>query len=252
MGIIDTHAHVTCSELYQEMDDILARAKEAGVERILNVCLNPKEVELAFAMKEQYPWIDIAAGFHPGDLDDVSEKDWEAMRTLLNDERILAVGEIGLDYHWDNIDKEVQKAAFIKQLQWANELGKPVIIHMREATQDTLDILKEYKQVPGIMHCYSGSLESAKLAISMDMYISVGGPLTFKNARGIPEVMEELPVDRIFVETDCPYLTPHPFRGKRNEPSYLLYTFEKLAEVKNMTKEALSEQLKINYKNLFK
>lgn len=251
LGIIDTHAHITCEELYPQAEELLARAQAAGVAKILCICLHPKEAYKAFQLQERYDWLDIAVGFHPCDLYEVSEQDWQDLETLMQDERIIALGEIGLDYHWDDVDKETQKQGFIRQLQMANKYQKPVLIHMREATKDTIDLLREYKQVPGIMHCYSGSLETAKQAIAMDMYISVGGPLTFKNARGIPEVIEQLPIERIFVETDCPYLTPHPFRGKRNEPMYITYTFEKLCEVKQISKEELAAQMKVNYQTLF-
>lgn len=251
LEIIDTHAHITCEELYPQAEELLARAQEAGVAKILCICLHPREAYKAFQLQERYNWLDIAVGFHPCDLYEVSEQDWQDLETLMQDERIIALGEIGLDYHWDDVDKETQKQGFIRQLEMANKYQKPVLIHMREATKDTMDLLREYKQVPGIMHCYSGSLETAKQAIAMDMYISVGGPLTFKNARGIPEVMEQLPIERIFVETDCPYLTPHPFRGKRNEPMYITYTFEKLCEVKQCSKEELAAQMKVNYQTLF-
>lgn len=250
-GIMDTHAHIVCDTLYPQVEDILIRAKQAGIDRILCICLCTEEVRRAFALKERYDWIDIAAGYHPSDLNDITLNDWEEMEELLKDERILAVGEIGLDYHWDDVDKEVQKKAFIHQIQTANALHKPILIHMRDATKDTMEILKEYKQVPGILHCYSGSLETAKEAIAMDMYISVGGPLTFKNARGIPEVMEQLPIERILIETDCPYLTPHPHRGKQNEPSYITYTLQALCRIKNMDETAMKQQLYENYVRLF-
>lgn len=251
MGIIDTHAHITCDELYPKAEEILTRAKAAGVDRILCICLNPTEAKRAFELKQTYDWLDIAVGFHPSDLYDMKETDWNELIELVRDERVIAVGEIGLDYHWDDVDKETQRKALIKQIELANKINKPIIIHMREATKDTMEILKAHKKVAGIMHCYSGSLETALEAIQMGMYISVGGPLTFKNARGIPEVMAQLPLDRIFVETDCPYLTPHPFRGKRNEPMYITYTLQRLAEVKNMEESMIMKQMEQNYKQLF-
>lgn len=252
MGMIDTHAHLTCDELYEQADEILARAKAAGLERILCICLNQKEVERAFALKERYNWIDIAAGFHPNDLYDLSEQDFQEMEQIVRDERIIAVGEIGLDYHWDDVDKETQKKAFIRQMELANTIQKPILIHMRDATKDTLDLCRQYKKVPGILHCFSGSLETALEAIKMHLYISVGGPLTFKNARGLPQVMAQLPLHRIMTETDCPYLTPHPYRGQRNEPMYMVHTVQKLAEITNLSVTALQEQLKKNYEQLFK
>ncbi len=249
--MIDTHAHITCDELFPQAEDVLQRARDAGVERILCICLNPEEVKRAFALQEQYPWLDIAAGYHPGDLYELDEKAWTDMERIVQDERILAIGEIGLDYHWDDVDKETQKQAFITQIEWANRLHKPILIHMRDATKDTLELLKAHKQVNGIMHCFSGSIETARELLAMGMYLSVGGPLTFLNARGIPEVISQCPPDRLFLETDCPYLTPHPHRGKRNEPMYLSYTCDKLAEVLDMETKALNAHLRENYRKLF-
>ncbi len=251
MGIIDTHAHITCDELYPQANAILQRASDAGLERILCICLSVKEVKRAFALQKEYPFLDIAAGYHPGDLYELDESDWEAMEQLLQDERIIAVGEIGLDYHWDDVDRETQKQAMIRQIKWANQLQKPILIHMRDATKDTLELLKAYKQVNGIMHCFSGSMETARELIEMGMYLSVGGPLTFKNARGIPEVMAKCPPKRLFIETDCPYLTPHPHRGKRNEPMYITYTCAKLAEVLQWEESDLIAQMRDNYRKLF-
>ena len=251
MRIIDTHAHITCDELYKAIDELLERAKDADIERILCICLNRSELERAFELKKHYSWIDIAFGYHPSDLYELKDEDWHYLEHIIFDERIIAVGEIGLDYHWDDVDRETQKQAFIRQLKLAQKCGKPVLIHMREATGDTMQLLKEYKCGKGLLHCYSGSLETACEAIDMDMYISVGGPLTFKNARGLPEVITQLPLDRIMVETDCPYLTPHPHRGKRNEPMYIVHTLEKLAQLHDITAEELKKQLKENYLKLF-
>lgn len=251
MGIIDTHAHITCEELYPEATEILKRAKEAGVTRILCICLNLKEAQRVFQLMETYDWLDAAIGFHPSDLYDMGEEDWIGLEMIAKDERIIAIGEIGLDYHWDDVDKETQKKAFIHQIELANRVNKPVLIHMRDATKDTMDILRQYKKVPGILHCYSGSLETAQEAIKMDLYISVGGPLTFKNARGLPEIVTQLPLEHLFVETDCPYLTPHPFRGKRNEPMYITYTAARLAEIKQVKESIILKQMEQNYEQLF-
>lgn len=251
MGIIDTHAHITCDELYEQIDDVLERAKEADIERILCICLNQKELERAFLLKDRCDFIDIAFGYHPSDLHEITEADWAYLEHIAYDERILAIGEIGLDYHWDDVDRDTQKQAFIRQLELAGKCNKPVLIHMRDATKDTMQLLKEHKCGKGLLHCYSGSLETAYEAINMDMYISVGGPLTFKNARGLPEVISQLPKNRIMIETDCPYLTPHPHRGKRNEPMYLVHTFEKLAQLLEIERTELKKQLKQNYNELF-
>lgn len=251
MGLIDTHAHITCDELYERLDEVIENAKQAKIERILCICLNLKQVHRAFACKERFDWIDIAVGFHPSDLYEVREQDWKEFYEIAQDERIIAIGEIGLDYHWDDVEKAIQKDAFVKQIHFANDLGKPILVHMRDATKDTMDILREHKKVPGILHCFSGSLETAMEAIQMGMYISVGGPLTFKNARGLPEVIRQLPLERLMLETDCPYLTPHPFRGMRNEPKYLPYTMACLAQLKGVEESVLLHQLKLNYQTLF-
>lgn len=252
MGLIDTHAHLTCKELYPQVDDILKRAQDANIERILCICMNQKELERGFALRERYNFIDLAFGYHPSDLDTLSKQDWDYLNMIATDERIKAIGEIGLDYHWGDIEREVQKKAFIEQLQLANKCNKPVLIHMRDATGDTMQLLKEYKQTKGILHCYSGSVETAQEAIKMNMYLAVGGPLTFKNARGLPEVMAQLPLNRILIETDCPYLTPHPHRGKQNEPMYMVHTFEKLAAIRQMDQTSLMNELKKNYFELFR
>ena len=170
---------------------------------------------------------------------------------LLKQERLIAVGEIGLDYHWEDVQPQDQKTGFIRQIRLAQKYNKPILIHMREATKDTLDILKDMGPLKGIMHCYSGSKEVAMELIKIGFYISFGGPLTFKNSRGAPATAEALPLNRLFVETDSPYLTPHPFRGKQNEPMYVRYTFDKLCEIKAVEKDLAAEQLRKNYEELF-
>ena len=164
---------------------------------------------------------------------------------------MCALGEIGLDYHWDDVKREDQIKGFIRQLEMAKKYHIPILIHMREATKDTLDILKEHRPLQGIFHCYSGSYETAVEAMKLGFYISYGGPLTFKNSRGAPEVAEKLSVDRLFIETDSPYLTPHPHRGKQNEPMYVEVTFQRLCEIKGMSEAELAEQLERNYQRLF-
>ena len=212
--MIDTHAHIVCKELYERKEEVIAQAKAVGVKKILIVCTTIQEATLAIDVASHDTMFDVAVGFHPCDLLALNQKDWEALEQLLYKEEVVAVGEIGLDYYWKNVDAHIQKEAFIRQILLANKVAKPILIHMREATKDTMNILKEYAQYGGIMHCFSGSLETAREAIKLGMYISVGGPLTFKNARGLPEVVKEIPLEYLFVETDCPYLTPHPYRGR--------------------------------------
>lgn len=250
--LIDTHAHIVCEELRPRLQEIMQNAKDAGVGKILIICTDNEQGEYAIELAKQHSMFDVAIGFHPNDLYEVHDEDWQYFNKLIKDEHVVAIGEIGLDYHWDDVDKDTQKAGFIKQMQIANDVNKPILIHMREATQDTIKLMQEYAKTGGIMHCFNGSLETANILMKLGMYISFGGPLTFKNARGLPEVAKDIPIDRIFVETDCPYLTPHPFRGKQNEPKYVVHTFEKLCEIKAIAPEQLSAQMEENYKILFK
>ena len=251
--ITDTHCHITCDMLYDQVETIIEHAKEHHIKRMLVVCTNFQEYERAMKLKEQETEIfDVALGFHPNDLYNFKEKDYQKLEMLLRDDKLIAVGEIGLDYHWDDVTKEDQIVGFRKQLELAKKYDKPVLIHMREATKDTVDVLKKYAPLKGIIHCYSGSYETAQELMKVGFYISYGGPLTFKNSRGAPEVAKSIPCDRLFVETDSPYLTPHPYRGKQNEPMYANVTFQKLCEIKEMDEKTLADQLEENYIKVFK
>lgn len=251
MGIIDTHSHVTCAQLADQLDMILDHMKENHVERVLIICCTYEEALKAIEYANQYDCFDCAFGYHPENVDDYNDPDYTKLRQILQDPHMIALGEIGLDYYWvkDNADR--QKKLFIDQIKIAQELDLPILIHMRDATLDTLEILKQYPHT-GIMHCYSGSLETAKILLKLGYYISFAGPLTFKNSRNAVEVCEYVPMDRLFVETDAPYLTPHPFRGKQNDPGYVKYTFEKACEIKQIDADTMMNQMKENYKNLFK
>lgn len=215
------------------------------------VCTSFKEFERAELLKQREDCFDIALGFHPCDLNEVTEADYERLEQLLREDRICAVGEIGMDYHWDEVDKKDQEAGFCRQIELAKSYGKPILIHMREATKDTLEILQRYAPHKGIFHCFSGSLETAQIVLRMGFHIAYGGPLTFKNSRGAPQVCAQLPKERLFVETDCPYLTPHPYRGKQNEPMYVEVTFDKLCEIQGVEKEVMAEQMRKSYTELF-
>ena len=250
-SLIDTHCHITCDELYSHICEVLMNAKYHHVERMLIVCIDWKSFERAKELKQREDIFDIAMGFHPSDLYDFTEHDYERLEQVLANDEVVALGEIGLDYHWDTVKKEDQKKGFIRQIELANKYKKPILIHMRDATQDTLEILQEYAKTPFLMHCFSGSKETAKIIMRMGGYISFAGPITFKNANGLLEVPAVCDVHKIFVETDCPYLTPHPHRGKQNEPMYVQYTFEKVCELLGMDEKDLSEQMKRNYQELF-
>ncbi|MDF9825669.1 TatD DNase family protein [Breznakia sp. PF5-3] len=249
--LIDTHAHLTFDRLYSRIDQIIADAKAAGFNKILVICTNLEEFYRAKEYQKKESMIDIALGFHPGDLEDIKPSDLKELEQIISNKEIIAIGEIGLDYHYDHTIADAQKELFIKQIDLANRYGYPILIHMRDATKDTLDILKEHCKTKFLMHCYSGSAETAKIVIKMGGYISFAGPLTFKNARGLLDVPAVVPMDRMFVESDSPFLTPHPFRGKENEPKYVTYTFDKVAELLNVDKKVLADQMQKNYKTFF-
>lgn len=250
MGIIDTHSHVTCDRLINRVDEIVANAQANDIEKILIVCCNRKEAELAIQVAEQYDIFDCAFGYHPENANDIQEEDFIILKEILQNPHMIALGEIGLDYYWVSDNAKQQKELFIRQIEIANELDLPILIHMREATLDTVEILKTHP-CKGILHCYSGSVETSQILLKLGYYISFAGPLTFKNAKEAPLVCEKVPLDRLFVETDAPYLTPHPFRGKENEPFYVRYTFERVCEIKQIEADVLMNQMKENYYRLF-
>lgn len=195
-----------------------------------------------------------AIGWHPVDAIDMTDEDLLWIKELSAHEKVVAIGEMGLDYHWDKSPKDVQKEVFRKQIALAKEVRLPIIIHNRDATEDVVTILKEEgaEAVGGIMHCFTGSVEVARQCMDMNFYLSFGGPVTFKNAKKPKEVVKEIPNDRLLIETDCPFLTPHPFRGKRNEPSYVKYVAEQIAELKGMTYEEVAAVTTENAKRLFR
>jgi TatD DNase family protein len=202
---------------------------------------------------ETYDFMYAAVGWHPVDAIDMTEDDLQWIEELSNHPKVVAIGEMGLDYHWDKSPKDVQMEVFRKQIRLAKKVGLPIIIHNREATADIVNILKEEEasRVGGIMHCFSGSAETALECINMNFYISLGGPVTFKNAKKPKEVAAAVPLDRLLIETDCPYLAPHPYRGKRNEPSYVKLVAEQIAEIKQLTIEEVSQATTENAKKLF-
>lgn len=249
IGWLDSHCHIFSEEYQDCFEEILQRAKENQVVQMLGICCTIEECERALAM-EQRKEIDIAVGFHPSDIK--FECSWNRLEELIRNPRIVAVGEIGLDYYWDKDNKEQQKEAFIRQIKLANEVNKPIIVHSRDAMQDTIEILRNYPcPKKGIIHCYSGSVESAEILLKLGYMISFAGPVTFKKSVTPKEVAAMIPLDRILTETDCPYLTPEPYRGKRNEPGYVLYTAKKICELKNMDEETFQRACLTNYQRLF-
>lgn len=254
MMLFDTHAHLNAEQFDTDLEEVITRAKAEEVERIVVVGFDKPTITRAMELIEEYDFIYAAIGWHPVDAIDMTEEDLSWIKELSSHEKVVAIGEMGLDYHWDKSPKDVQKEVFRKQIALAKEVNLPIIIHNRDATEDVVTILKEEgaEEVGGIMHCFTGSAEVARQCMDMNFYISFGGPVTFKNAKKPKEVAKEIPNDRLLIETDCPFLTPHPFRGKRNEPSYVKYVAEQLAELKGLTYEEIASITTENAKRLFR
>lgn len=253
MNWIDSHAHLNDKAFELEVEQIIDSALEAGVKAILvpgfDLASSVKAVELA----EKYPMLWAAVGVHPHDAKTWDRATAAQLEQLLTQPKVVALGEIGLDYHYNYSTKEEQLRAFIEQINIAKSCRKPIIIHNREAHQDTLEILSREKpgDAGGVMHCFSGSGEIAAQFLHLGLHISFAGPLTFTNAVKLRETAADIPMERLLVETDSPYLTPHPFRGRRNEPAHVKLVGEKLAEVKKLTIAEVMNITAENFKTLF-
>ncbi|MFF2590671.1 TatD family hydrolase [Peribacillus butanolivorans] len=251
--LFDTHVHVNAEQFNEDLEDVIERAQEAGVNNMVVVGFDRPTITRAMELIETYEFMYAAVGWHPVDAIDMTEEDLKWIEELSSHPKVVAIGEMGLDYHWDKSPKAIQMEVFRKQIQLAKKVGLPIIVHNREATADIVNILKEEEasEVGGIMHCFSGSAETAMECIDMNFYISLGGPVTFKNAKKPKEVAAAVPLDRLLIETDCPYLAPHPYRGKRNEPSYVKLVAEQIAEIKQLSVEEVSKATTDNAKKLF-
>lgn len=251
--LFDTHVHVNAEQFNEDLEEVIERAQEAGVENMIVVGFDRPTITRAMELVELYEFMFAAVGWHPVDAIDMTEEDLLWIEELCAHPKVVAIGEMGLDYHWDKSPKDIQQEVFRKQIRLAKKVGLPIIIHNREATADIVSILKqeEASEVGGIMHCFSGSAETAMECIDLNFYISLGGPVTFKNAKKPKEVAAAVPLDRLLIETDCPYLAPHPYRGKRNEPSYVKLVAEQIAEIKQLTVEEVSQATTNNAKKLF-
>ncbi|MGD6976965.1 TatD family hydrolase [Bacillus altitudinis] len=252
--LFDTHAHLNAEQYNEDLEQVIERAKSEKVEKIVVVGFDRPTITRAMELIEAYDFIYAAIGWHPVDAIDMTDDDLAWIKELSQHEKVVAIGEMGLDYYWDKSPKDVQKEVFRRQIALAKEVNLPIIIHNRDATEDVVTILKEEgaAEVGGIMHCFTGSLEIAKACMEMNFYISFGGPVTFKNAKKPKEVVKDIPSDRLLIETDCPYLTPAPFRGKRNEPSYVKYIAEQIAELREMSFEELAALTTENAKKVFR
>ena len=248
----DSHAHLDDARFQPDFDDILARMRENGVTGMMNIGCDLPSSERSVALAERYDWIWAAVGSHPDDADHVDEARIAHYRALCQNPRVRAIGEIGLDYHYEDIPREIQKNAFRMQLALARELSMPVVVHEREAHEDGMRIIDEFPEVKGVFHCYSGSLEMAKELVKRGWYIGFTGVVTFKNARKVVEVAEKIPLDRILIETDCPYMAPEPFRGRRNDPSLVPFVAKKIAALRGISAEAAAAATAENARRLFR
>ncbi len=248
--IIDTHAHYDDRAFDEDREEVLASMKAHGVERIVNIGSSLDACRRTIALMDQYDFIYGALGVHPTECGELTEDDMEWLREQCALEKCVAVGEIGLDYYWDEPDREIQKKWFVRQLALAKDVKLPVIIHSRDAAQDTVDIMKaeHAEKTGGVIHCYSYSKELSKTFLDMGFFIGVGGVVTFNNGKKLKEVVDYVPLDRIVIETDSPYLAPVPFRGKRNDSRKLTYVTEQIAQIKGISTAKVEE---ITYRNAF-
>lgn len=249
--LIDTHTHLDAHQFDEDRAEVIERARAAGVHKLINIGFNRETIPTTMALAEQYDFIYAVVGWHPVDSINMLPGDLDWIASLCDHSKVVGIGEIGLDYHWDTSPKGVQQRVFREQIQLARQKKKPIVIHNRDAHEDVVRLLieEDAKDVGGVMHCYSGSWETAKRCLDMNFYISFGGPVTFKNARVPKEVLANVPLDRLLIETDAPYLAPHPHRGKRNESAFVRLVAETAAEI---TGKSVDEIAKITTENAMK
>lgn len=249
--IFDTHAHYDDKAFDEDRHELLSSMNSNGVKRIVNVGANLSGSERSIELSREYDFIYAAVGVHPDDAAEITQEGLAKLYEMTQNDKVVAIGEIGLDYYWNKENKEVQAEAFIKQIDFAKESGLPIIVHSREAAEDTMKILREKDAAKngGVIHCFSYSKEIAKEAIAMGFNIGIGGVLTFSNAKKVKETVAEIPIERIVLETDCPYLAPVPYRGERNNSTYISRVVEEIARIKNLTAE---EVMRVTYDNACK
>jgi len=259
--LIDSHVHLNMEHFRDDLGAVLSRARAAGVGEMLQVCYDGPSVDETLALTEHYPEVYGALGIHPHNAKDWDDSLEKHVKESLLRKKIVAVGEIGLDYYRDRSPRDVQRRAFQAQLAWAARLGKPVIIHDRDAHDDVLRMLQDWAgglaggvlaDRLGVLHTFSGDLAMAERAMALGFYVGFSGPVTYQNARQLPGIVQAVPLDRIVVETDCPFLPPHPHRGKRNEPSYVRLVAERVAELKGISFDELSAATTANARWLFR
>lgn len=250
---IDTHVHLNADQYEVDLQEVIDRALEANVKKMVVIGFDRITIERAMKLVEEYSFIYAVVGWHPVDAIDCTEEDLRWIEELAAHEKVVGIGEMGLDYHWDKSPKDIQQEVFRKQIRLAQKVKLPIIIHNRDATEDVIRILQEEEAylTGGIMHCFGGSVETAKQCIDMNFMISLGGPVTFKNAKKPKEVAAEIPLEYLLIETDAPYLAPHPHRGKRNEPALVPLVAEEIARLKGISIEEVAEATTKNAERFF-
>lgn len=251
--IIDTHAHYDDKAFDEDRESLLEGMQAAGIKHIVNIGSSMDACRRTVELMKQYDFVYGALGVHPCDSEHLTEADMEWLKQQSSLEKCVAIGEIGLDYYWDEPDREIQRKWFVRQLQLAKEVQLPVCIHSRDAAQETVDIMKaeHAEEIGGVVHCYSYSKELAKTFLDMGYYFGIGGVVTFNNGRKLKEVVDYVPMDKIVLETDCPYLAPVPFRGKRNDSTKLSYVAEMIAQIKGISVEEVEEITSTNAYKLY-
>ncbi|KFZ26954.1 MAG: putative deoxyribonuclease YcfH [Candidatus Izimaplasma bacterium HR2] len=249
--LVDTHVHLNSKKYKDNLPQVISRAHEAGVELMIVVGFDHETNLRAIELAEKYPFIYATVGYHPTDARHVKPRDYEILSKQLKHEKVVGIGECGLDFYWDKeyVDKQIE--VFRKQIELSIEFDKPLIIHMRDASEATYNVLSEYKNLKGIMHCYSGSPEMAKEFLKLGFHISLGGPVTFLNGRVPKEVAKIVPIDKLLIETDAPYLSPHPFRGKTNEPARVKLVAEEIARLRDVSYTSIAKTTANNAYKLF-
>ena len=249
--MIDTHCHLEMKAFDGDRDEVIRRAREAGLEAVITIGSDLAGCKGAVELAGRYGLVYATVGIHPHDASSFNDETFAQLRTWIKKPRVVAVGEIGLDYHYDHSPRDVQREVFARQLSFARESDLPVVVHSREAKADTLRILEESGVNRGVMHCFSGDVDMAAKALSMGLHISIAGPITFRNASRLKEVARMVPDERLLVETDAPYLTPEPFRGRRNEPAYVVHVAQELADLRGVSPRDIDRITTLNARRLF-
>jgi len=249
--MIDTHVHLNNDKLFEDVETYIQKALDAGVKKMIVIGYNQRMNERAIELAERYDQIFAAVGLHPTEASSFTNADIEDWQAKISHPKVVAIGECGMDFYWDKTHHDLQEKIFSMQIETAQSRDLPLSIHMRDATEKTYEILKSYAPVKGVMHCYSGSAQMAEKFLKLGLHISLGGPVTFKNAKVPKEVAKIVPLDKLLVETDAPFLAPHPFRGKQNDSSYLPYMIEAIAKEKNLSVDTIKQHTTQNAITLF-